>query len=58
MKQMTLALEPEAGALYCKQMRLAQSKMDGGKAELKPFPPNTKYLVLDLGGIAIYRFQY
>jgi len=53
MKQMTLALEPEAGALYCKQMRLAQSRMDGGKAELKPFPPNTKYLVLDLGGIAI-----
>ncbi|XP_052819484.1 heat shock 70 kDa protein 12B-like [Mya arenaria] len=48
--KLTLAYEPEAAAIYCKQIRLANLREQGKDATIQPFPPGFKFLVLDLGG--------
>lgn len=46
---LTIALEPEAAALYCRILPV--EKLDvGGQASLGMFKPGTEYMVLDLGG--------
>ena len=44
-----LALEPEAAAIYCKELAVRRAQGVGG-AFLKAFDPGEKYVVLDLGG--------
>ncbi|XP_033731605.1 heat shock 70 kDa protein 12B-like [Pecten maximus] len=44
-----LALEPEAAALYCKNIHVNMS-VDDGRKTLETFKPWTKYMVLDAGG--------
>ena len=45
-----LALEPEAAAIYCKELAVRRTQgVDG--AFLRAFDPGEKYVVLDLGGI-------
>ncbi|XP_052819980.1 heat shock 70 kDa protein 12A-like [Mya arenaria] len=48
--QISLAYEPEAAAIFCKQSRLAKLKHEGKDATIQPFPPGFKFLILDLGG--------
>ncbi|WAR14173.1 HS12B-like protein [Mya arenaria] len=48
--KLSLAYEPEAAAIYCKQIRLAKLREQGKDATIQPFPPGFKFLVLDLGG--------
>ncbi|XP_060083361.1 heat shock 70 kDa protein 12A-like [Ylistrum balloti] len=46
---LTIALEPEAAALYCRT--LSVEKLDtGSNKSLTMFKPGTEYVVLDLGG--------
>lgn len=45
-----LALEPEAASVYCKTVPIERSQMEGAMAQLGPFSPETRYMVLDLGG--------
>ena len=49
-KQLTLALEPEAAAIYCKQIAIQRFEKDD-KTILSAFEPGTKFLLLDLGGM-------
>ncbi|KAJ8297926.1 hypothetical protein KUTeg_024457 [Tegillarca granosa] len=47
--QLSIALEPEAAALYCKILPI--EKLSAGyENNLSVFQPGTKYIVLDLGG--------
>ncbi|WAR14120.1 HS12B-like protein [Mya arenaria] len=54
--KLTLAYEPEAAAIYCKQIRLANLREQGKDATIQPFPPGFKFLVLDLG-VSFYNFK-
>ncbi|KAL5012280.1 hypothetical protein ScPMuIL_010831 [Solemya velum] len=47
---LTLALEPEAAALYCQITKVVRSVSNDGKESFGPLKPGTKYMVLDLGG--------
>ena len=49
-----LALEPEAASLCCRRPLVAGYRTAKG---IK-FPPDTKYLVIDCGGIYIDIFRY
>lgn len=46
---MTLALEPEGAAMFCKYLAL-EKKMHGDETELKAFEENARFMVVDLGG--------
>lgn len=46
---MTLALEPEGAAMYCKYLAL-DKKEHGDATELKAFDENARFMVVDLGG--------
>lgn len=49
--QLRLALEPEAASVYCKTIPMERQQCGEGQAvTLGPFSPETRYLVLDLGG--------
>lgn len=48
-ERLTLALEPEAAALCCKNLELRKVK-DGEKASLQSFQTGARFLVVDLGG--------
>lgn len=47
--QLSIALEPEAAALYCKILPI-EKLAAGYQNNLSVFQPGTKYIVLDLGG--------
>ncbi|XP_071124712.1 heat shock 70 kDa protein 12A-like [Mytilus edulis] len=46
---LTLALEPEGAAMYCKYLAL-DKKEHGDATELKAFDENARFMVVDLGG--------
>ncbi|VDH91300.1 Hypothetical predicted protein [Mytilus galloprovincialis] len=46
---LTLALEPEGAAMFCKYLAL-EKKMHGDETELKAFEENARFMVVDLGG--------
>ncbi|XP_053373620.1 heat shock 70 kDa protein 12B-like [Mercenaria mercenaria] len=48
--QLTLALEPEAAAIYCKELVVSKAKEQGKEAQLQSFSPGAQFMVLDLGG--------
>lgn len=47
-EKLTIALEPEAASMYCKNMQL--EKPPGQKSDFKIFSPGNQYLILDAGG--------
>ncbi|XP_060600928.1 heat shock 70 kDa protein 12A-like [Ruditapes philippinarum] len=48
--QLTLALEPEAAAIYCKELMVSKAKEQNEEANLQIFDPGSQFIVLDLGG--------
>lgn len=46
---MTLALEPEAAALFTKEQELIRHTEEE-RVKLVPFVPQSKFMVVDLGG--------
>ncbi|XP_053373619.1 heat shock 70 kDa protein 12B-like [Mercenaria mercenaria] len=48
--QLTLALEPEAAAIYCKEIVVSRAKEQGKEAQSQSFSPGAQFMVLDLGG--------
>jgi hypothetical protein len=46
---LTLAYEPEAAAIYCKELTV-QKKEGAEGSNLKSFEPGQQFLVLDCGG--------
>ncbi|CAC5381840.1 unnamed protein product [Mytilus coruscus] len=46
---LTLALEPEGAAMYCKYLAM-DKKERGDETELKAFDENARFMVIDLGG--------
>ncbi|XP_053374144.1 heat shock 70 kDa protein 12A-like [Mercenaria mercenaria] len=48
--QLTLALEPEAAAIYCEELFISKAKEQGQEAQLQSFSPGAQFMVLDLGG--------
>ncbi|KAK3591135.1 hypothetical protein CHS0354_040199 [Potamilus streckersoni] len=49
-KQIMLALEPEAAALYCKHLQLQLTRSEDGGASTASFAPGHRFLLMDLGG--------
>ena len=47
---MTLALEPEAAAIYCKHMEFYRQTHGGEGAGMAQFDPGTQFMVVDMGG--------
>lgn len=45
-----LALEPEAAALFTKEQELIRHTEEEERVKLVPFVPNSKFMVVDLGG--------
>ncbi|WAQ93669.1 HS12B-like protein [Mya arenaria] len=60
--QLTLAYEPEAAAVYCKEIKVALSTERGQTSELKSFGAGSKFMVIDLGGgtadITVHEVQH
>lgn len=48
--QLNIALEPEAAAIYCKELAVARLNNDGSEAMLHKFDQGSQFMVLDLGG--------
>nr|XP_022309127.1 heat shock 70 kDa protein 12B-like [Crassostrea virginica]XP_022309128.1 heat shock 70 kDa protein 12B-like [Crassostrea virginica] len=48
-ESLTLALEPEAAALFTKEQKLCPQSRNG-KVDLVPFTPGSMFMVIDLGG--------
>ncbi|XP_033731576.1 heat shock 70 kDa protein 12B-like, partial [Pecten maximus] len=48
--QLTLALEPEAASLYCRQVPRSVDRTTGGRPSIANFKAGDKYLLMDLGG--------
>ncbi|XP_053391613.1 heat shock 70 kDa protein 12B-like [Mercenaria mercenaria] len=48
--QLTLALEPEAAAIYCKELVVSVAKEQRQEAQLQSFSTGAQFMVLDLGG--------
>ncbi|VDI82383.1 Hypothetical predicted protein [Mytilus galloprovincialis] len=46
---LTLALEPECAAMFCRYLAIDKKK-DGDEMELKAFDENARFMVVDLGG--------
>ncbi|KAK3108934.1 hypothetical protein FSP39_019103 [Pinctada imbricata] len=57
--KLQLALEPEAAAIYCKE--LAMQKKDGNEQSMESFHPGRCFMILDCGGgtvdITVHRVQ-
>ncbi|KAH3890513.1 heat shock 70 kDa protein 12A-like [Dreissena polymorpha] len=49
-ENLSLALEPEAAALYCRYLPMEKVVDSAGKASIESFAPGKRYLVLDAGG--------
>ena len=56
MKQLFIALEPEAAAVYCRQRKLREFVEKKGEEVVKDtlVPIKTRYLVIDNGGKSSY----
>ena len=56
MKQLFIALEPEAAAVYCRQRKLREFVEKKGEEIVKDtlVPIKTRYLVIDNGGKSSY----
>jgi hypothetical protein len=50
---LTLAYEPEAAAIYCKELTVKKKEGAEG-SNLKSFEPGQQFLVLDCGGRYMY----
>ena len=50
---LTLAYEPEAAAIYCKELTVQKKEGTEGST-LKSFEPGQQFLVLDCGGRYMY----
>ena len=48
--QLSLALEPEAAAILCKEISTQRDRQDTDSVVLTSFRPGTKFFILDLGG--------
>ncbi|VDI73321.1 Hypothetical predicted protein [Mytilus galloprovincialis] len=48
-ENLTLALEPECAAMYCRYLAM-DKKEHGDNVEIKAFDENAKFMVVDLGG--------
>ncbi|XP_069110662.1 heat shock 70 kDa protein 12A-like [Argopecten irradians] len=49
-KQLTLALEPEAAAIYCKEIAVKANTESGESRDLSAFTSGEQFLLLDIGG--------
>ena len=57
--RLTLALEPEAAAIYAKESLTQRTIGKDKKVQIQTYRPGTKYMVLDLGGEwRILNFMY
>ncbi|CAC5384393.1 unnamed protein product [Mytilus coruscus] len=56
-KLLTLAYEPEAAAIYCKEMTV-QRKVGNGRASMDTFKVGQKFIVLDCGGGTVDTTSY
>lgn len=55
---LTIALEPEAAALFVKHLPV-ERKVDGKRGDgFKTFAPGSSYIVVDAGGFKIYLFSF
>lgn len=55
---LTIALEPEAAALFVKHLPV-ERKVDGKRGDgFKTFAPGSSYIVVDAGGLQIYLFLF
>ena len=48
-EQLTLALEPESAAIFCKELAINRAEGVEG-VFLRAFDPGEKYIVVDMGG--------
>ncbi|XP_052807091.1 heat shock 70 kDa protein 12A-like [Mya arenaria] len=48
--QLTLAYEPEAAAVFCKEIKVDLSTEGNQASELKSFSEGSKFMIIDLGG--------
>lgn len=53
--QLSLAIEPEAASLFCRHLPVEQIRGADGEASLSCLAPGKRYLVLDAGGIAVFK---
>ncbi|KAH3890530.1 hypothetical protein DPMN_014614 [Dreissena polymorpha] len=53
-ENLSLALEPEAAALYCRYLPMEKVVDSAGKASIESFAPGKRYLVLDAGGLYMF----
>lgn len=49
-QQLTLAYEPEAAAVFCKESKIKKKQKAGQKAELLSLGAGSKFMIVDLGG--------
>lgn len=54
---LTLAYEPKAAAIYCKEM-IVQRIVKNESASMDTFKAGQKFLVLDCGGNSLTRFEF
>ncbi|KAK3577017.1 hypothetical protein CHS0354_003080 [Potamilus streckersoni] len=48
--QLSIALEPEAAAIWCQQLELLKTSESGSSSTESLFSPGMRYMVVDLGG--------
>lgn len=48
---LTIALEPEAAALFVKHLPVEKRVAGNEKKDLETFTPGSKYIVIDAGGL-------
>ena len=53
-KQLILAYEPEAAALYCKEVKLLKGCSTRGETHLDSFRAGTKFVIVDCGGMKVH----
>ncbi|KAL4230968.1 hypothetical protein ACF0H5_011341 [Mactra antiquata] len=49
-RQVCLAHEPEAAAIYCKHIEVCKAEDSKGNSSLECFKPGSQFMILDLGG--------
>lgn len=55
---LTIALEPEAAALYVKHLPVEKRLDENNKEALQAFAPGSKYIVVDAGGKCVCLGQF
>lgn len=56
---LTIALEPEAAALYVKDLPVEKRICENKSVDFETFAPGSKYIVVDVGGmVCVNHFFY